>query len=170
MIEEKPWVGIDGSRRDITPGLVLHELLRKDGGEDIWGPDPVVLAVINGRRTHLAEPLWGGERIQLIRLSDPEAHSTSLRTLCFVLAAAAEELFAPYDLIIDFSYGSGIYCELRRDQPLSADEVQGLEARMRQLIDRDLVLTPRLYGMRELLRLMRSRGRETSYRTAQRLR
>ncbi len=170
MLEEKPWVEIDGSKRDITAGMALHDLLRRDGGEDIWGPDPVVLAVINGRRTHLAEHLWGGERIELIRLSDPEAHSTSLRTLCFVLAAASEELFPSHDLIIDFSYGSGIYCELRRDQALSAEEVQGLEVRMRQLIAKNLPLTPRLYGMRELLRLMRSRGRETSYRTARYLR
>jgi uridine kinase len=170
MASETVNIRISGSSYQLAAGSTLFDLLQRLGGEDIWGRDPVVLAQINGRRTSLAEPLWGGEEIALIRLSDPEAHSTSVRTLCFVLAAAAEELFPDQELVIDFSYGGGMYCELRRPEPLSEEILERLAGRMQELINRDLRLTPHLYGMRELLRLLERRGQRSSQRTARYIR
>ena len=170
MNNDQLWAEISGTRHPIQAGTTLYEILHRAGGEDCWGEDPVVLASINGRRAHLAEPLWGGEQITLIRLSDPEAHSTSVRTLCFLLAAAAEEMFPGQQLVIDFSYGGGIYCELRRPEPLTAAELKRLEQRMRELIASDLPLTPRLYGMQELLRVLKRSGRGSSFRTARYIR
>ena len=55
--------------------------------------DPIVIASINGRRTSLAEPLFGDERIRFIRMNDTEAQTTIQRTVQFLALAAAEELF-----------------------------------------------------------------------------
>ena len=142
MKNGEAWVEIVGSRTDITPGMSLRDLLRKLGGEDIWGKNPAVLAQLNGRRASLGEPLWGGEQIQLIRRSDPEAHSTLLRTLCHVMAAAAETVFPRQELFIDFSYGGGIYCELRRPEPVDQREMAELKVQMWRLVEKDLPLTP----------------------------
>jgi uridine kinase len=170
MNQQNNLVEIDGSRSEITPGVTLLEVLRRTGGEAIWGDDPVVLATINGRRASLLEPLWGSEQVRLMRLSDPETHSTSVRTLCFVLAQATSELFPHHPLVIDFSYGGGIYCELQRDASLDLEEIEQLRARMHELVAKGLLLTPRIYGMRELLRLLKRLGRESSLRTARYIR
>ncbi|MFH1843736.1 MAG: nucleoside kinase [bacterium] len=170
MNDKTTWIDITGTRSEIKPGTTLREELHRSGGEDIWGNDPVVLATINGRRACLAEPLWGEERINLIRLSDPEAHSTSLHSLCFVLAAAARELFPANQLVIDFSYQGGIYCELRREAPLEPAELDQLRERMWKLIKKDLALTPHVYGMRDLLRLLQKSGHSSSFRTARYIR
>lgn len=159
MASEPAFVEVVGTRTPITTGHTIADVLKETGGADLWGDNPVVLAEIDGRRASLAEPLWGEEHVELIRMDDPEAHSTLVRSLCFVLAAAAEELFPASELVIDFSYSGGIYCQLRREQPLSAEEIAGLEARMRQIVDRDLQLQPRTHGMRELLRLLDREGR-----------
>ena len=164
------WVDVAGTRTPLAPGQSVLELLKQSGGEDIWGENPVVLATVNGRRVSLAERLWGEERVELMRLSDSEAHSTAVRTLCFVLAAAAEELFPQDELFIDFSYGPGMYCELRRSAPLTQAEIALLEERMRQLAARDLPLLPQVFAQRELLKMARAARREFSFRAARYLR
>jgi len=170
MTEPGTWVEIVGTRTEITPGQTLLDLLRRDGGDEIWGENPVALAHINGRRATLAEPLWGEEQIELVHLNDPEAHSTTVRSLCFVLAAAAEELFRDHPLWIDFSHGAGIFCEIEREEPVSPAEVDQLRTRMQTIIERDLALKPQLYGMRSLLGLLKRAGRQTSYNTARYIR
>jgi uridine kinase len=166
MTAEKVQIEIDGSRTTTAPGRSLHDVLRANGGEDIWGDNPVVLASVDGRRVCLAEPLWGGERISLLRRGDPESHSTSVRTLCSVLAVAAEQLFPAGRLVLDFGCGSGLYGELEGGPLLSTDDLTRLEVRMRELAARDLPLTPRVYGQRELLRLLAGSRREFSFRAA----
>ncbi len=170
MAEQKTWVEIVGTRTEIAPGNSLLDILRHDGGDDIWGENPVVLAHINGRRATLTEPLWGEEQIDLVRLNDPETHSTTVRSLCFVLAAAAEDLFPAHTLWIDFSHSTGIYCELKRHEPLTTNEIGRLQERMQSIIDRDLALKPQLYGMRVLLQMLKRSGRGISYNTARYIR
>ncbi len=162
--EETVRVTIDGTSAETVAGRPLRDLLRSVGGEDIWGANPVVLAVVNGRRAHLREPLWGDEHVRLVRLDDPEAHSTTERTVCALLAVAAEQLYPDLRLVIDFSYGGGLYGELRSNgDPVVAD-LPRLEARMRELAARDLPLRPRVFAQRELLRLLERSRREFSLR------
>jgi uridine kinase len=168
------WVEIAGTRTPLVAGQSIWDVLRASGGEDIWGEDPVVLATVNGRRAHLLERLWGGERVQLIRLSDGEAHSTMVRTLCAVAAAAAGDLFPERRLVVDFSYGNGLYCELRgppgADREVTPEQLAGLAGRMREIAARALSLEPRVYGLRELLAILRASRRDYAIRSARYIR
>ncbi len=170
MASEPAFVEIVGTRTPLTPGSSVAEVLRRNSGADIWGDNPVIFAEIDGRRASLAEPLWGDERVRLVRMDDPEAHSTLERSLCFVLAAAAEEVFPGDDLVIDFTYSGGIYCELQRPQPLTAGEIGQIEARMRQIVQRDVPLIPKVYGMRELLHLLKRQGKLEAFGAARYIR
>jgi len=146
---DKTWVELDGQRRSIRPGTTLNELINASGG----GPgaaNPVVLGMVNGRRSHLGEQLWGEERIVSIRLDDPEVHSTTQRTLCTVLSVACEEIFPRAPLAIEFGYGGGVYCALQREEPVTEGEIHTVETRMREIIARDLPLIPRLFGPQAL--------------------
>jgi len=162
--EENVRVEIDGTPAATVAGRPLRDVLRAIGGEDIWGANPVVLAVVNGRRAHLWEPLWGGERVSLVRLDSPEAHSTTERTLCALLAVAAEQLHPELRLVIDFSYGNGLYAELRGNGDVVQPDLPRLAGRMRELAARDIPLRPRTFAQRELLRLLERSRREFSLR------
>ncbi len=157
-------VRIEGRPFEIVPGtpllevLAIHEL---DGGAD-----PAVLGVVNGQRTCLNEPLWGGETVGLMRRSHPKSHSTVQRTLVTVMAMACEELHPEHAIVVDFSYGDGMYCELRRGAPLQPDELAALEARMRAIIAADRELKPVLYGPRALQRALRDSARRHTLEAA----
>ena len=155
-------VTVEGRKVFTIPGSPLNEVLANhDLGADGNG-DPVVIGVVNGQRTSLYEPLWGGEAVGLMHLSHPKTHSTTVRTLCSVLAMACDEIFPDHSLIIGFSYGGGMFCRLRRSTKVTAAELAAVEERMREIVARDLVFTPRVYGQRTLIRMLRDSTREYS--------
>ncbi len=155
-------ITIEGREVFALPGSPLIEALANHDLLDDGNGDPVVLGVVNGQRTSLNEPLWGGETIGLMRLSHPKTHSTLVRTLAAVLALACDELHPDQPVVVDFSYGEGMFCRLRRDTNVTAAELAGIEDRMREIIARDLPLTPRVYGQRTLIRLLRDSARSYS--------
>jgi uridine kinase len=162
---------IDGKQVDIVPGQTLFERLREDPANAPDAPDPVVMASINGRRTDLYEPLTADDQVRLYRRRDRRAAPTIQRTVAFILTAACEQLFPGSELRMEFSYGRGVYCRLLGlDRGLGGDEIAAIEQRMRDLVAADLPIKPHVYGIRELIRKARARGRPAETNLAQYLR
>jgi uridine kinase len=170
MANANTTVEVDGLKICITPGTTALQLLEQRGSLDPAEADPIVIASINGRRTSLAEPLLGEERIRFIRMNDKEAQTTIQRTVQFLALAAAEDLFPEYTLNAHFSCGEGMYFELDRAEPLTELEIASLEARMQQLVARDLPLSPQRFGLRALQKIYQRRGDLRSLTTAKYLR
>lgn len=163
-------VELDGAEIETTAGISVQQLLQQTAPASLGGDDPVVLASVNGRRVSLAEPLTGDERIRTVRSSHPLARTTVQRTVIFMLAAAAEDLFPGHELRVNFSYGGGVYVELKRDEPLSTAEIEDLARRMGEIRDQDLALVPQRLGMRAVLKIHERRGELRNYRAARYLR
>lgn len=170
MASDSNQVEIEGRSRTITPGVTILQHLRAENPDLLKGDDPVVIASVNGRRVGLHEPMAPGDRVRLIRMSDPYAQTTIQRTVLFVLAAAAQDLFPDHPLNVHFSYSGGMYCELQRPEPLHAREISALEKRMGDLVEEDRELTPQTFGLRALLKIYRRQGDVRSYRAAKYLR
>ena len=143
-------IRVDGVEMKIVPGTPLQEILANHGFDR--HEDPPVLAVVNGQRLGLNESLWGGETVGLMRASNRKSHSAVVRTLSAVLALACEELHPGRSLVLDFSYGGGLYGELRGEPAPDAEAIAAVAVRMREIIARDLDLTPRVYSLRALAR------------------
>jgi len=170
MAPENVFVEVDGLKVGIKPGLTAMQFLEQRGSLDPSAADPIVIASINGRRTSLAEPLFGDERIRFIRMTDKESKTTIQRTVQFLALAAAEDLFPEHTLYAHFSCGKGMYCELDRAEPMTDAEVIALESRMKQLVDRNLDLTPQRFGLRALQKIYQRRGDLRNLTTAKYLR
>ncbi len=170
MAEQTVQVEISGKSLQVTTGTTVRQWLDRHASEELTGDNPVVIASINGRRTHLAEPLTGEERVRLIRLQDKEAQTTIQRTVQFLAAIAAEDAFPGQALNVEFSYAGGMYCELEREEPLSDDDVATIAKRMAELVAEDLPLMPQRFGLRALLKVYQRAGDERNYRTAKYLR
>ncbi len=154
----------------IPPGTRILQYLQQEGQIDPSLPNPVVIMSINGRRASLHEAVHGEERVRLIRLQDAEANTTIQRTVLFVMAVAAEDLFPDHRLRVNFSYGGGVYCELVDHQPLSIKQIRALEDRMNELISKDLLLTPQRFGLRALLKMLQRDGKHQRFTSAKYLR
>ncbi len=170
MTEETTLVTIDNKAVEVKPGTTILHYLRSQDLVDRHQEDPIVIASVNGLRRSLAEPLFGDERVRLIRLNNPEAHTTIQRTLLFVLAVSVNELFPGQKMRVNFSYGGGIFCELPDGLPLREEQIQKLEQRMHELVDMDLSLTPQRFGLRALQKMYQRRGDDQSFTTTRYLR
>ncbi len=170
MAAKNVYVEVDGLKIAIQPGATALQLLEQRDNLDRTEADPIVIVSINGRRTSLAEPLFGDERLRFIRMKAPEAQTTIQRTVQFLALSAAEDLFPGMTLNAHFSCGTGMYCELDRPEPLTANEITALEERMRRLIDQDLPLAPQRFGLRALQKIYQRQGDVRSLTTAKYLR
>lgn len=157
-------VRIEGRAFEILPGTPLQEVLAQYDLDD--PDDPPVVGVVNGQRTCLNEPLWGGEAVGLMRRSHPKSRSTVARTLVAVLAMACEELFPDSPLVVDFSYGNGMHCSLRRPEPVTPEDIALITARMKEIVAADRELVPATYGPRALAKALRESGRGLGGRAA----
>jgi uridine kinase len=163
-------VEIDGRRVEVEPGATLLQVLQERGEAQPGPENPVAMASVNGRRTDLHEPLMGGEEVALYRLRDRRTQPTHLRTVSFVLAAAAEKLFPDRELRMEFSYGRGVHCRLRGGPDLTAADVAALEKRMREVVAADVPIIPHVYGLRTLIKILRELGKPADTNMVQYLR
>ncbi len=161
---------LDNQPVNIDPGSTILQYLQKKGQIDPGLQNPVVIMSINGRRASLNEAIHGEEQVRLIRLKDKEAQTTIQRTVLFVMAVAAEDLFPDFKLRASFSYGGGIYCQLIDGELLKKEQIQKLEDRMHELVNMDLPLTPQRFGLRAILKMFQRDGKHNRFTSAKYLR
>lgn len=84
------------------------------------------------------------------------------RSLCFLLAIAARELFPERTLVLGHSLGHGYYHTFRDDSPVTRDEIEKLQARMRGIVAEDQAIKHAVISYQDALRSFeRSRQEET---------
>lgn len=102
-------------------------------------PAPLVAAVVNDDLRELTHPIRMDSRVRPITMSDPDGARIYRRSLTFLLEYAYEKLGFGGWLTIDHSISSGGYfCQVRGRENLTSEDLQRLEAYMRELIAADL--------------------------------
>lgn len=96
---------------------------------------PIVAALVDGEVRELTYAISSDAEVAPLDISTGDGMRAYQRSLCFVLITAAEELFPDSHLIIDHSLTlNGLYCEPRGHTPLTVQDVQRLDQRMREII------------------------------------
>jgi len=137
--EKTPLIQIhltDGRTLEGPRGATVGELLRPFADES---PAPLVGAVINGELHELTKPIDLEARVQPVTMADADGARIYRRSLTFLLEVAFSDLFPDASLFIDHSLSSGgYYCSVRGREPLTAGELQRVEAEMRRLVGLDV--------------------------------
>jgi threonyl-tRNA synthetase len=96
-----------------------------------------VLIKLDDRLIDLERPLDHGGRIQILDRSAPEALEVIRHDTAHVLAEAVQELFPGTQVTIGPNVEDGFYYDFARDEPFSLEDLQTIETRMREIVDRD---------------------------------
>jgi uridine kinase len=114
-------------------GTILEEYIQA-AYPDRWRK--IVGAVIDGKLRELTTPIRSDCSVEAIDVSSRDGMRIYRRSLTFLLIVAARELFPDAIIEIDHSlpYG-GYYCQVIGREPLSAEELQALQARMREIVN-----------------------------------
>lgn len=100
---------------------------------------PIVGGVVNGNLRELTFCIEMDSTVRPVTMGEADGMRIYRRSLTFLLAAAFEELFPDTMLTVDHSVSSGGYfCHVSGRDPLTQAELGSLEARMREVAQRDL--------------------------------
>ena len=100
-----------------------------------------LLVKLDGQLIDLARPLPGGGRIEIVTREAPEALDVIRHDTAHVLAEAVQELFPGTQVTIGPNVEDGFFYDFAREEPFSLDDLPRIEARMRQIVDRDEPIT-----------------------------
>src|ERR1035437_7174653 len=121
--------------------------------------DPVMGAVINGELRELTHPVEMDSRVQIIKMSHPDGSGIYRRSVTFLLEAAFEDTFPAADISIDHSLSSGgFYCSVINRGPLSDEELDAVEARMKELAAADLPFERQVVPLPDAIAYFQSKG------------
>jgi len=110
-----------------------------------------LLVELDGDLVDLGRPLERGGAIKIITRDSPEALEVIRHDTAHVLAEAVQELFPDTQVTIGPNVEDGFYYDFARAEPFSLDDLGKIEARMRQIVDRDEPITREVWDRGEAI-------------------
>ena len=115
----------------VTPGDVAAKI----------GPGlakAALAAKVNGKLWDLTRPVTEDSQLSIITARDPEGIEVMRHDAAHVMAQAVQELYPGTQITFGPSTEDGFYYDFVRDEPFTPDDFEKIEARMRDIVGRDL--------------------------------
>ncbi|HEY4250391.1 MAG TPA: threonine--tRNA ligase, partial [Roseomonas sp.] len=92
---------------------------------------------VDGKLVDLATPIEHDAALRFVTRRDPEALELIRHDTAHVLAEAVQELFPGTQVTIGPAIEDGYYYDFARNEPFHLEDLEKIEARMRQIVERD---------------------------------
>src|SRR5438445_9817179 len=145
----------DGSTRTYPAPVTGGEIAASIGA----GLAKAAVAVrIDGELRDLTAPIERDTRIAIVTRDVPEALEVLRHDAAHVLAEAAKELYPDVQVTFGPATETGFYYDFARDAPFTPDDLAKLEARMREIVQRDEPITREVWSRDEAVAFFKSIG------------
>jgi len=145
----------DGSEKIFPSGVTPLEIARSLGPRLA---DAALAAKTDGRLVDLKSPLTQDADLRILTARDAEALEVYRHSTAHLLAAAVLELYPETRLGIGPPTEDGFFYDFHRDAPFTPEDLEKIEARMRDLVRRDLPFERVWLPRQETLDKFRSMG------------
>ena len=125
----------DGSIREFDAGVTPLEVARSIGPR-LAGA--AVAARVSGQVVDLSRPIHEDARIELLTPGSPDALAVLRHSTAHATAQAVQELFPGTKIGQGPVIEDGFYYDFDRSEPFTEDDLAAIEARMREIVTRDL--------------------------------
>ena len=116
------------------------------------------LVKLDGELRDVHRPLERGGAFEIVTRDAPEALETIRHDTAHVLAEAVQELFPGTQVTIGPSIEDGFYYDFARDEPFSIEDFPKIEAKMREIVDRDAKIVREEWDRDEAIKLFEAKG------------
>jgi threonyl-tRNA synthetase len=128
----------DGSRREYPTGITGAEVARDIGA----GLAKAALAIrIDGTMRDLATILDRDAAVSIVTPKDDDALELLRHDAAHVMAEAVQELYPGTQVTIGPAIDNGFYYDFARENPFTPEDLDRIEARMREIVARDEPIT-----------------------------
>jgi len=140
----------DGSQRNLAQGATPLDLAKSISRRLA---DDALVAKVNGELVDLERPIESDASVQILTTRDREALNVYRHSTAHLLAAAVLELYPGTRLGVGPATDTGFFYDFYRDEPFTTEDLEKIEARMRELSQQDLPyqrkLTPKAEGLKK---------------------
>ena len=146
----------DGTARSYPKGILLRDILADPAMQG--KADEVVTAKIGGVLLDLQAPLTEGGLLEWVGMSSREGLEILRHSTSHVMAQAVQSLFPEAKITIGPAIKDGFYYDFDFANSFSPEDFSRIEAKMTEIIDRDLPIVRRAVSREEALRIFKERG------------
>jgi len=145
----------DGSERVLAEGATVRDLAASIGA---GLAKAAIAGKINGIDVDLTAPLVDGATVEIITEKSPEALEIIRHSTSHLMAQAVKELFPQAKVTIGPAVENGFYYDFDVDHAFTPEDLEKIEARMREIAKADLRLERQVLPREEAVRLFREMG------------
>ena len=150
-----------GEEREVAVGTPLTGLIELLG---VKMPYLIANAKVNNKTESLAYRVYRPKTIEFVDLSNSSAMRTYVRSLCFILAKAVDDLLPNAEMYIEHAVSKGYYFQIESDVPVGKPELDAIRNRMREIVDADIPFVQVEEETTKVVQLFRERGMEDKAR------
>ena len=122
-------------KKDVPMGSSLEELIEVFG---VKMPHLIANAKVNNKTESLAYRIYRPKRIEYVDISNSSAMRTYVRSLCFILAKAVDDLFPDAQIFIEHSVSNGYYFQIDAGQIIGKEQLDNIRKRMHEIVDANI--------------------------------
>jgi threonyl-tRNA synthetase len=147
----------DGSERQYDNAITGAEVAASIGKS--LARDAVAIRV-DGELMDLSRSIGNDSSIQIITRDSADGLELLRHDAAHVLAEAVKELWPETQVTIGPAIENGFYYDFARDEPFTADDLEVIEKRMKEIVDRDETIERQVWDREEAIRFFRDHGEE----------
>ncbi len=146
----------DGSQRSVPAGTPVREFAQSTLPPSLM--KKALAAAVDGRMVDLSHPLDHDASLRLVLPDGPEALALYRHSTAHLLAAAVTALFPGAQCGIGPATEDGFFYDFVVDKPFIPEDLERIEAKMRELAAADLPYQRELWDRQEAIEFFQSRG------------
>ena len=147
----------DGSVREYN-GPVTGMTLAQDIGPGL--AKAAIVIVVNGEQWDLSRAITSDADVSIITKRDEEALEILRHDAAHILAEAVKELWPETQVTIGPAIENGFYYDFAREEPFTPEDLEKMEARMKEIVARDEVIVRSEMPRNDAVKFFRDMGEE----------
>lgn len=128
-------LNLGGAYKKFPAGSSLLDILE---ALDLKSKYPIMAAKVNNKVEPLGYRAYGNKTIEFIGLETSIGMRTYVRSLCFVMAKAVDNILPKVQFNIEHPLSKGYFCKVWTEEPVTQELVDKIKAKMREYIKADL--------------------------------
>ena len=147
----------DGSVREFegaVHGAAIADSIGKSLGRD------AVAVRVNGELWDLTRDIEDDAAVEIITRDSEEGHELLRHDAAHVLAEAVKEIWPDTQVTIGPAIENGFYYDFSREEPFTEEDLATIEARMKDIVDRDETIVREVWDRNEAVDFFRDMGEE----------
>jgi threonyl-tRNA synthetase len=145
----------DGSIRDFPRGVTAGEIAAAIGPGLAKN---ALAAKLDGTLVDLDRPIGRSANVSIVTRTAPEALDLIRHDAAHVMAEAVQELYPGTQITFGPATETGFYYDFARAEPFTPEDLERIEARMREIVDRDEKITREIWSRDETAGFFREHG------------